>query len=294
MATVFAFGVAVVDFVFLVEELPNSGMKYRAIDTQIGGGGMAASAAVAVARLGGDAHLGARVGSDSVGDMICSELSEFGVALEFIHSAVGGRSPYSAVMVDISGERQIVGFPGRGLVEDPAWLDATPKHDAFLADTSWPPGLQRTLQLAKRHDVPGIVDGERAVDFGTLSMATHLAFSSQGIMALTGEDSALAGIKSAAGLYGNWLCVTDGENGTYLVRNGKIDQIPAIDIEAVNTLGAGDVWHGAFALMLAEGRDEEEAVQFANASATLRCTRKGGRECYPTRDEVLSFLSLNS
>ena len=294
MASVFACGVAVVDFIFLVRNLPDQGIKYRATGTQIDGGGMAASAAVAVSRLGGEAHLGARVGSDFIGEVIRSELEGYGVLLDFFNRAEGGRSAYSAVMVGHDGERQIVGFGGSGLAADPGWLDAVPRHDVFLADTGWPPGLKRTLELARRHDVPGIVDGERFADAETLSLATHLAFSKQGILENSGEKTVLAALKSMAGLYSNWLCVTDGANGAYLARNGRIDRIPAIEAEAANTLGAGDVWHGAFALMLAEGKDEEEAVRFANATATLRCTRQGGRECYPTRDEVDTFIRLHS
>ena len=294
MASVFAFGVAVVDFIFMVRDLPDQGVKYRATGTQIDGGGMAASAAVAVSRLGGTAHLGTRVGSDFIGEAIRSGLESHGVHLDFVNRAEGGRSAYSAVMVGHDGERQIVGFGGSGLEEDPGWLDTVPCHDVFLADTGWRPGMKRTLELARRHDVPGIVDGERFADAETLSLATHLAFSKQGILENSGEETILAALKSMAGRYSNWLCVTDGANGTYLARNGGIDRIPAFEAEAANTLGAGDVWHGAFALMLAEGKDEEEAVRFANATATLRCTRQGGRECYPTRDEVNSFIQLHS
>ena len=294
MASVFAFGVAVVDFIFLVKDLPDRGIKYRATGVQIDGGGMAASAAVAISKLGGEAHLGARVGSDFIGEVIRSELEDYGVLLDFVNCAEGGRSAYSAVMVGHDGERQIVGFSGSGLDPDPGWLDTVPCHDVFLADTGWPPGLKRTLELARRHDAPGVVDGERFADAETLSLATHLAFSKQGILENSGEETILAALKSMAGRYPNWLCVTDGASGTYLARNGSIDRIPAFEAEAANTLGAGDVWHGAFALMLAEGKDEEAAVRFANATATLRCTRKGGRECYPTRDEVDTFIRSHS
>ena len=59
---------------------------------------------------------------------------------------------------------------------------------------------------------------------------------------------------------------------------------------AVDTLGAGDVWHGAFALRLAEGADELTAIRFASAAAALKCTRPGGRMGAPSRAEVAAFL----
>ena len=290
MASVFAFGVSVVDFVFQVDELPSKGMKYKAFASQIDGGGMASSAAVAAVRLGGEANLGARIGNDMIGGIIQSELRKYGVGIDFVNVAEGGRSSFSTVVIDKLGERQIVNFSGSELVSDPAWLDDVPSHDAMLVDTSWRPGLLKTLEIARRHDVPGVVDGERKADTDVLSLASHLAFSVQGISALTGEETAYAGLKAATSIFSNWLCVTDGANGTYIARNGSIERIPTTEVKAINTLGAGDVWHGAFVLMLAEGKDEEEAVRFANAAATIRCSRAAGRECYPDRAEVEEFI----
>jgi sulfofructose kinase len=65
---------------------------------------------------------------------------------------------------------------------------------------------------------------------------------------------------------------------------------PAFPITAVDTLAAGDVWHGAFALGLAEGMPEREAVRFASATSALKCTRFGGRAGAPRRAEVERFL----
>jgi sulfofructose kinase len=61
--------------------------------------------------------------------------------------------------------------------------------------------------------------------------------------------------------------------------------VPAFDVTAVDTLGAGDVWHGAFALALAEGMDERAAVRAASATAALKVSRFGGRDAVPTRAE---------
>ncbi len=293
MASVFAVGVSVLDFFFHVEELPREGVKYRSLDAGITGGGMAASAAVAISRLGGEAHLAARLGDDTVSEMILAELAGFGVNVDHVHRAPGGRAAFSSVTVDRNGERQIISFRGSGMTEDTGWLDAAPRHDVVLADTSWLSLMEKALRLARRHDVPSVVDGERWADADVLKLATHLAFSRQGVIDLTGEKTALAGLKSMAGMFSNWICVTDGADGAYVAHRGRIEHIPAHDIDARNTLGAGDVWHGAFALMLAEGRTEFEAVRFANATATLRCSRTGGRESFPDRDEVNSFINAH-
>jgi sulfofructose kinase len=84
-----------------------------------------------------------------------------------------------------------------------------------------------------------------------------------------------------------WACVTDGEHGVFVAGGGHV---PALPVQAVDTLGAGDVWHGAFALRLAEGAEETEAIRFANAAAALKCARPWGREGCPTRAETEAFL----
>ena len=67
--------------------------------------------------------------------------------------------------------------------------------------------------------------------------------------------------------------------------------MPATAVEVVDTLGAGDVWHGAFTLALAEGRPEVDAVRFANVAAALKCTGFGGRAATPNRVDVEAMLT---
>jgi sulfofructose kinase len=73
-----------------------------------------------------------------------------------------------------------------------------------------------------------------------------------------------------------------------------VNNIPAYPVTAVDTLGAGDVWHGAFALRLGEGADECDAMVFANAAAALKCTRFGGRSGAPGREETESLIAANA
>ena len=86
------------------------------------------------------------------------------------------------------------------------------------------------------------------------------------------------------------VCVTDGENGVYYLKDNKLEHIPAKKITVKDTLGAGDVWHGAFTLSLAEGNDEVNAIKFASCAATLKCKFFGGRDGFPNRQQVDQFL----
>ena len=87
-----------------------------------------------------------------------------------------------------------------------------------------------------------------------------------------------------------FVCVTDGANGVHFRSGKESGHSASFRVPVVDTLGAGDVWHGAFALALAEGRREVEAIRFASATAALKCTRFGGRAAIPSRAQVESFL----
>jgi sulfofructose kinase len=117
-----------------------------------------------------------------------------------------------------------------------------------------------------------------------------VAFSAQGLAEVTGQDDPRDGLQSLAGTTDSWIAVTAGERGVYFLEQDEVLHAPAFAVAAVDTLGAGDVWHGAFALALGEGWPEREAVRFASAASAIKCTRFGGRAGIPRRSEVETFL----
>ena len=94
--------------------------------------------------------------------------------------------------------------------------------------------------------------------------------------------------------FSTWVCVTDGANGVYSVNAGQVEHFPAYVVPVKDTLAAGDIWHGAFALSLAEGATESDAIKFASAAAALKCTKLGGREGCPNRPVTEKFLKENT
>jgi sulfofructose kinase len=116
-------------------------------------------------------------------------------------------------------------------------------------------------------------------------------FSAEGLRATAGRHDLVEGLRALAGATPAWLCVTDGPNGAWWLEGATIRHCPAFPVVAVDTLGAGDVFHGAFVLRLAEGADVESAVRFSAAAAAIKCTRFGGRAGAPSRPEVEAFLA---
>ena len=288
MASVYAIGMAVMDFVFDVDVFPDVAQKYRASDARVIGGGCASNAAYAVARLGGDARLGARIGDDLLGDLIVADLESTGVDMTGCDRSGGGRSSYSSVLVDRSGERQIVNFRGANLTEDTNWIGGS--ADAVLVDNRWAAGAKAGLALAAALGVPGIVDAESPVDADVIALASHIAFSRNGLADFAGTEDISAGLSAAHQTFGCRVIVTDGGNGAYLWQDGVVRHIPGFAVDVRDTLAAGDIWHGAFALGLAEGTDVANAMLFANATAALKCREFGDRAGCPDRSTVEAFI----
>lgn len=280
-------GMAVADFVFRVPAIPVEAEKYRADSMEIVVGGPAANAAIAIARLGGRAVLSTRLGEDEVADAIRNDLQAEGVDCRIRRA---GRSPLSAVAVDAAGERQIVNFRGEALAEEPEPLDGIAPA-AVLVDMGWTGAALAALALARVRGIPGVVDAEAPATEAVLHAASHVAFARRGLAAFTGIDDKEEALLAASRGLDGWVCVTDGAAGVSYVAEGRVETVPAFPVHAVDTLGAGDIWHGAFTLRLAEGAGEPDAVRFANAAAALKCTGFGGGRASPGRAAVEQLLT---
>lgn len=297
MARIMCIGHAVQDYVFGVPALPKGGRKFRATRFESVGGGPAATAAVAISRLGGAASLAARVGDDPIADAIIAELQGYGVRCDAVRKFPGRASSLSAVMIDDDGERMIVNYRDDQLPADASWLPTglTGVCEAVLADTRWPEGAAAGLLAARRSKLPGVLDADAPVPDNQflLSAASHVAFSADGLTGLMETEDLREGLSRFHARYGVWCCVTDGARGVLCIDGGKFSSVGAYRAEVVDTLGAGDVWHGAFALALGEGAGEPDAVRFASAAAAIKVTRIGGRRGAPDRAEVDHFMMAN-
>ncbi|MEM8789448.1 MAG: PfkB family carbohydrate kinase [Pseudomonadota bacterium] len=289
MTRILVVGSSVVDLVFQVSAFPARPEKHKAQDARIVGGGCAGNAAVAIARLGGQARLATRVGDDLIGQMILDDLTREGVDTGPSQVTQGGRSAFSSVYVTPDGERQIMAFRGAGLAPDLDRADLG-SPAAVLADTRWDAAARTALAHARARGVPGVLDGEAPVAPALMGLASHVAFSAQGLRDLTGAQDLDTGLRRVAKQTGAWVCVTDGAAGTYVWAGGRVEHFAAQPVDTIDTLGAGDIWHGAFALALGEGRGETDAVRFANAAASLKCSRPGGRAGAPGRAETDAFM----
>ena len=295
MTSILVVGMATVDFLFDVDAMPVRAEKFIARDAQIVGGGGAANAACAIAKLGGNALLAARVGGDMIGKIIVEELKQNSVDCSLLVTVDSARSSFSSVLLDTHGERQIVNYRGCDLSDDVSAIYAA-NPAAVLADTRWTGGTIAAMKLARDKNIPGVLDAEAPCNPEAMALASHIAFSRQGLESLAGSLHSVSDIEAAlrkvAKTYPVWLAMTDGKNGVYLLSSGEFLHQPAANVEVLDTLGAGDVWHGAFTYWLGCGNSEKDSVRFANAAAALKCSRPGGGRSCPEFAEVMAFLEL--
>ncbi len=295
-------GIIVLDEVFRVENFPKADGKVEANGFFVVNGGCAANAAVAIARLGGRAALagplGGPAGKDDNGDRVLAALNRENVDTSACQRVDGLATALSAIFIDASGDRTIVTYRDQRIAavtpEDPERLAAS--ADLVLADNRYPQFARPICEAARRRKVPVVLDGDKpaVVDDPFFRVASHVVFSSECLLATTGGSDLGDGLKTIARHTDAFLAVSNGPNDILVLDGGSFHRVPVFPIRAVDTLGAGDALHGGFALALAEGRSETEALRFGAAVAGIKCTRIGGSGGTPTRTEVERLLAENS
>jgi len=295
LAQVVCVGLAVLDHVFMVPEIPNVPTKWHATSYHPVGGGNAATAAVSISRAGGEAVYWGRMGDDDNGGLILRELEDYGVNVENVCRLKGVCSGVSAVLVDSEGERLIVNYSDPELISDAGWLplETLSETNAVLADLRWNEGAQKTLAAARKQGIPAVLDVDitpEGLSVDVIKESTHALFSEPALAQFASGQSLHEGLLQASEVNQGWVGVTQGASGTSWLEDGKLRHLPAFQIKSVDTLGAGDVFHGLFALGLAEGFPEETSLINASAAAALSCSRTGGRDAIPLKHEIKAFL----
>lgn len=292
-------GILVLDEVFRVEEFPQADGKVEAKDFFIINGGCAANAAIAIARLGGRAALaaplGGPAGADPNGDLVLTALNREHVDTSGCHRIDGVATPLSSIFVDARGDRTIVTYRDKRIAaavpDDPEKLTAA--VDLVLADNRYPVFARPICEAARRRGLPVVLDGDKPTkeDDALFRVASHIVFSSECLKATTGSNDLGEALKRIGRHTDAFLAVSNGPDDILFLEDGMIRRIPVFAIRAVDTLGAGDALHGGFALALAEGRSEADALRFGAAVAGIKCSRVGGSAGTPNRADVEAFLA---
>jgi ribokinase len=269
-------------------------------------GGKGANQACAVAKLGAPAFMIGAVGCDAFGDEMLAGLKASGVNTSGVARRAEIASGTAMIVLDASGQNQIVVTSGAN-----GTLSAADVHSherdlrasrALLVqlETSME-SVTAALRLARAAKVLTILN---PAPFSPLSdevlrLGDFLIPNENEAAQLTGvEVRDLASASVAAQQLRDRsqanVLITLGANGVWLATDSFTGHVPAFKVEAVDTVGAGDTFIGAFAVRVAEGADMHEAARFGCAAAAISVTRRGAQASQPVRTEVAELLRANS
>lgn len=295
-AKVIGIGVACLDYLLLVPRLEEVTHGCSLRDFLVQGGGMAATAMVTVARLGGEAQLWTALGQDRHGDLIIEELKAEGVDASQVVRLPGIRSPFNFILVDGSTGERVFLQPdvdwGRGNVTPGTSpkLALVDEADALLVDGHWNGWAVAALRRARSAGIPTCGDLNRvAGNEELLSLIDYLIVPRHVAEEVAGEAGAQA-LELLATFGAKLVAITLGPEGALYLCDRTIHHLPAFRVEVVDTTGAGDVFHGAFVYAIARGWPPHRAMAFSSAVAALKCTQLGGRTGIPTLTQVEEFL----
>ena len=288
------------DHMFEVQTLPTQPLKTPALAYAARMGGMTANACVAAARLGATVSFAGPVGDDDAALRFAHRFADEGIDPLGLIRVLGAASSVSTVIVDAHGERLIVNHRGSALSSAPPfsdeWLDGA---DVLITDPRCPAWAEAALRCAKARGLLAVLDGDTApqADLQRLvPLATWAVFSEAGLALFAPTMSASQALAAAVAAGAEVAVVTLGARGLQWLRAGaNVQAMPAFAVAPVlDTTAAGDVFHGALAVALAEGRSDGDALRFASTAAALKCLRREGVLGAPGRVEVDRFFERAS
>jgi ribokinase len=296
------------DFVVSVERLPAPGETVLGRGFQMIPGGKGANQACAAGKLGGGAvavRMVGRVGYDVFADHLRASLSAAGVDVAAVHGSRAQPTGVALIWVDRAGQNSIVVASGANQELASADVESMRKvfRGASLAlfqletplDT-----VEAALELARAEGLRTILDPApaRKLSAGLLSQVDIVTPNESEALTLLGRPPARVALDEAPVLAQGvrslgpaTVILKLGDRGCYLLDGSTARHFPAFPVEARDATAAGDVFNGALAVALAEGRGMEDAIRFANAAAAISVTRLGAQSSIPARDEVERFLA---
>lgn len=288
-------GLNSVDFLTLVPEFPtlNSKMRIQRFSRQ--GGGQVATAMVALARWGVKTKYIGKVGSDELGVFSLDSIRQEGVNVSSVTIEPGTTNQFAIILVDgISGERTILWDRDEKLMYRPGELkrEEVCSGKILHLDGHDIEAALQSARWAKEEKIPTVIDIDKVEPLtGELIKEIDFVITSSRFPSLyTGISNPEKALFELQKHTKGFLCATLGDQGAMALVDGELIYSRGFSIKAVDTTGAGDVFHAGFIYGLLQNWEVEEILRFANAVGALKCRDLGGRKGIPSLDEVKAFL----
>jgi sulfofructose kinase len=290
-------GSATVDDFLYVPFFPLPDTKMEVLDSQRQGGGLTATALVAAARLGAHCAFGGVLGDDEISRWVEADLQREGLDTSLVVRHPDAQPIHAVIIVEQAQHTRTILYSVKGRVgaddHEPS-ADVIRAARVLFVDDFGIPGHIRAAKIAQEADIPIVGDFER--DQSThlpdlVALVDHLILSAGFVARYTGINDPQAAGRHLWHERRAAVVITCGVEGCWFTIDGqKVQHQPAFQVEAVDTTGCGDVFHGAYAAALTWVLSVEERIRFASAAAALKATQPGGRQGIPTREQVELFL----
>ncbi len=290
-------GCVAVDDLLYLPAFPQPEQKVRIRMRQRQCGGLTATALVAAARLGARCAYAGVLGDNELSSFVRATFQREAVDLTWLLTRPDARPIHSTILVDESARNRTVLFDLTGTVG--AAIDHPPEEvirsaKVLYVDHYGIEGMTRAATIARQHDIPIVADLERdewpGFD-GLLALVDHLILSEAFALRRTRTTSPKEAVRALWSPNRRVVVVTAGEAGCWYSSDGvTVRHQSAFPVETVDPTGCGDVFHGAYAALLARGLPLEERLVVASAAAALKARQPGAQAGAPTWSQVQDFL----
>jgi sugar/nucleoside kinase (ribokinase family) len=288
-------GLNSVDFLCVVPEFPTINSKMRILQFSKQGGGQVATAMVALSRWGVKTKYVGKFGGDELGQFSSNSLQQEGVDVSSVTSEPNTPNQFGMIIVDgLSGERTILWDRDARLMYREGELQ---KKDVCSGKLLHLDGhdIKAAIQCArwaKEEKIPTVIDLDK-VESLTSELIKEIDFvvtSGRFPALFTGISDREKALTELQKQIPGFLCATLGHDGAVALVEGQFVYVKGFEVKAVDTTGAGDVFHAGFIYGLLQNWEVADILRFANAVAALKCRDLGGRRGIPSLEEVQKFL----
>ena len=294
---VIGIGSTVYDTLMVVPRFPQEDTNLEGLETKIQGGGPCATALVAARKLGiRTAYMGT-IGDDPFGRFMLEDLEYWGVQTDYVRRVPGTVSFHAVVLLNAESNTRTCIW-NRGTVPQPLWKDVNEEAlshakvlhlDGHMLEAAVAAAkVGREYGVKVSHDAGGTYPGVEEL----LPYVDWLIPSEEFALHMTRAGSAEEAARRLYERYRPELVVlTQGVRGGILLDGKGMRRYESYQVEAVDTNGCGDTFHGAFVAAKIQGMTHDAACRYASAAAAIKCTRLGARQAMPDDKECKAFLA---
>ena len=293
---VIGIGACAVDYLGIVPKFPEPDTKNEMKRFIRQGGGPVSTALVALARLGASVSYFGKLGNDELSHFALDDFLKEGVDISHVIKEEGAGPTFAFIIVDEKSGKRTIWWTNEEVSQiEPGKIkkELIAKARYLLIDEYHFPAALKASQVARQAGVQVVLDAETPGKPGMdklIQTVDFLIVPREFASGFTGNKDLESSAKALLNSGPSVVVITLGAEGSFCKTEGESFHQPAFQVNAVDTTGCGDVFHGGFVYGLLQNWPLKAVTEFASSVAALNCRALGGRVAAPTLNEVEKFL----